>query len=192
MKGINIFLADGFEDIEALAVNDALRRAGLKVRLVAISDEPFVVTSRRVTIGVEEFLADLDLSARGTDHNDVMIFPGGLDGSRNLAACKPLIKAMKEHYAAGGTLAAICAAPGLVLGQLDDLTGVDFTCFDGFEDKPVSKGARFVAAPAVRSGRIITGRSAGYALDFAFEIIRAVKDDQTAEKVRAAMLLPVE
>lgn len=74
-------------------------------------------------------------------------------------------------------MAAICAAPGLVLGQLDDLRGIEFTCFDGFEGYLEAKGGVFVPAPAVRSGRIITGRSAGHAISFALEILKQVQND---------------
>lgn len=189
MKGINIFLADGFEDIEALATSDVLRRAGLKVNLISISDDPFVTSSHGVTIGVEDFLADLDIDHGGTTRKDVMVFPGGMPGTRNLAACKPLIKIMKEHYAAGGTVAAICAAPGLVLSQLEDeLKGIEFTCFDSFETLPESHGAVFSPRSAIRSGRIITGRSAGHALSFALEILNAVKPEKV-EEVRHALYL---
>ncbi|MBR3500865.1 MAG: DJ-1/PfpI family protein [Bacteroidales bacterium] len=189
MKGINIFLADGFEDIEALAVNDVLRRAGLDVCLVSIGEDPFVVSSHGVTVGPEAYLADFDEDHSGTCPEDVMIFPGGMPGSKNLAGCEALIRAMREHYAAGGSLAAICAAPGLVISQLEDLAGVEFTCFDGFQDALIAKGAKFVNAPAVKSGRIITGRSAGHAVAFGLEILKAVKGPEAAEKVRYALLL---
>ena len=86
MKGINIFLADGFEDIEALAVNDVLRRGGLKVNLISIEDDPFVVSSHGVTIGAEQFFSDWNGSHTGTGARDFMIFPGGMPGSKNLAA----------------------------------------------------------------------------------------------------------
>lgn len=184
MKGVNIFLADGFEDMEALATNDVLRRGGVKTRLVSISDEPFVCSSRGVTIGIEEFLSDFDGNHGGADARDVMIFPGGMPGSKNLAACKPLIKAMKEHYAVGGTVAAICAAPGLVLSQLsDDLSWLEFTCFDGFEKYLQDKGARFRPEPAVTCGRVITGRSAGHSISFGLQILDRVKGADSVKEV---------
>lgn len=190
MKGVNIFLADGFEDVEALATNDVLRRGGVDVNLISISDEPFVVSSRGVTIGVENFLPELEISHKGTDSRDVMIFPGGVPGTKNLAACKPLIKAMKEHYAAGGTLAAICAAPGLVLGQLGEaLDGVQVTCFDGFEQYLEANGAVFTPKPAVTDGRIITGRSAGHSIPFGLAILDRVKGAEAVEKVKYGMYL---
>ena len=189
MKGVNIFLADGFEDIEALAVNDVLRRGGVAVNLVSIGDDPFVCSSHALTVGVENFLSEMDLGAAGTDRRDVMIFPGGMPGSDNLAACRPLVGAMKEHYAAGGTVAAICAAPGTMLSLLDDWQGKSFTCFDGFEGRIEARGGVFDPRPAVTSGRIITGRSAAHALSFAFEILSVLKDEQTVSKVRHAMYL---
>jgi len=188
MKGVNIFLADGFEDVEALATNDVLRRGGIDVNIVSIYDESFVESSHGITVSADNMLESMDLGVSGTGAADVMIFPGGMPGTRNLAACEPLMEAMKAHYAAGGTLAAICAAPGLVLGQLDNLSGVEFTCFDGFESLPESKGAKFTPRPAVRSGRIITGRSAGHAVSFALEIL-GLLNPAAVEEVRHAMYL---
>lgn len=193
MKGVNIFLADGFEDVEALATNDVLRRGGVHVNLISVSDDPFVVSSHGVTVGVECSINDIDMDHKGTGPGDVMIFPGGMPGTRNLAACKPLVKAMKEHYAAGGTLAAICAAPGLVLGQLkEELDGIEFTCFDGFEEYAMTYGAVFTPKPAVTCGRIITGRSAGHAISFGLAILERVKGPEEAAKVDYAMHLDTE
>lgn len=191
MKGVNIFLADGFEDVEALATNDVLRRGGVDTRLVALTDDPQVESSHGILVTAEAFLPELDARHEGTTAADVMIFPGGMPGSKHLAACTPLIRLMQEHYAAGGTVAAICAAPGLVLSQLgpDVLAGVNFTCFDGFQDYLIEKGAKFVNKPAVACGRIITGRSAGHAVAFGLEILKAVKGAEAAEKVRYSLLL---
>lgn len=189
MKGINIFLADGFEDVEALGTNDVLKRGGVRTNLIAISDDPFVVSSHGITVGIDSFLSDSDTDGEGTTLRDVMIFPGGMPGSKNLAACKPLIKAMKAHYEAGGTVAAICAAPGLVLGQLDCWEGKVFTCFDGFADIPSKKGGMFVSKPAITDGQIITGRSAGHALAFGLEILRRVKGEDAAEEVKKSLFL---
>lgn len=191
MKGVNIFLADGFEDVEALATNDVLRRGGVATRLVALTDDPQVESSHGVLVTAEAFLPELDTDHTGTTAEDVMIFPGGMPGSKALATCTPLIDLMRNHYAAGGTVAAICAAPGLVLSQLKRayLEDVDFTCFEGFEEALIAKGARFTPAPAVRSGRIVTGRSAGHAVAFALEILRGLKGDDVAKQVRHALYL---
>lgn len=189
MKGVNIFLADGFEDIEALATNDVLRRGGVRVNLISISEDPFVTSSHGLMIGADDFLPMLDVDHAGTTETDVMIFPGGMPGSKNLASCKPLVKAMREHYAAGGTVAAICAAPGLVLGQLDCWEGRVFTCFDSFEELPSAKGGLFVPKPAITDGRVITGRSAGHAVAFGLQILAKVKGADVAAKVEHDLFL---
>ena len=166
MKGVNIFLADGFEDVEALATNDVLRRGGIDVNLVSIYDEYTVESSHGVNVEAACMLEDVDLR------------PGGMPGTRNLAACEPLMDAMKAHYAAGGTVAAICAAPGLVLSLLGGvLKGADVTCFDGFEQYLEAEGAVFSPRPAIRCGRIITGRSAGHAISFGLEILGLLAKD---------------
>ena len=181
MKGIYIFLADGFEDVEALGTNDVLRRAGLRTELVAIGEEPFVCSSHGVTVGTDSCLEFLDVSHEGTTQEDVLIFPGGMPGTRNLAACRPLMKLMQEHYDAGGTVACICAAPGLVLTQLKGIAGSAVTCFDGFEKELEAVSLRFEPRPAITSGRVITGRSAGHALAFALEIVAKVRPEKCAE-----------
>ncbi len=191
MKGINIFLADGFEDMEALATCDVLRRAGLQVELVSIKSDTAVTSTHGVDVDAEWVLEDMETVTAGVSEADVMIFPGGMPGSKSLASCKKLIQAMKAHYKAGGTLAAICAAPGLVLSQLDDVKGLEFTCFDGFEQPLVDKGAVFTPRPAVRSGRIITGRSAGHAVAFALKIVEALVPDRL-EEVRHSLFLETE
>lgn len=189
MTGVYIFLADGFEDLEALATNDVLQRGGVETTLLSISDFPYAVSSHGVTVGADFLLRDIDIDHEDTCENDIMIFPGGMPGSSNLAQCDELITAMKGHYAAGGSVAAICAAPGLVLSQLDELQGVKFTCFDGFQQPLIDKGASFVNAPAVRSGRVITGRSAGHAIAFGLEILKLIKGEQVASEVAKAMFL---
>ncbi len=189
MKGIRIFLADGFEDMEALGVCDVLRRGGLEVELTAVSDTPTVRSSHGVIVVPDAYLSDVDGSETGTDARDVMIFPGGMPGSKSLAQCGELISMMKSHYASGGVVAAICAAPGLVLSQLDALEGVEFTCFDGFEDSLIAKGAKFRPEPAVVCGRIITGRSAGHALSFGLAILESLRGKGVADEVRRSLYL---
>ncbi len=194
MKGINIFLADGFEDIEALGTNDVLRRGGLDTNLISVNFDPMVESSHKVLINSDEMfgLSDyLEVDHEGTGREDFMIFPGGMPGSKTLADNQALIKLMNDHYAAGGSVAAICAAPGLVLSKLDcpELNGLEFTCFDGFESYLIGKGAKFTPKPAVTCGRIITGRSAGHCLAFGLEILKAIEGEDSAAKVEHALYL---
>ena len=185
-----VVLADGFEDIEALATADVLRRGGVFVELVSLGDEPFVVSSHRVAVGVDQtfdyFALHFD---RGADEKDVMIFPGGMPGTRNLAQHGMLMNLMQEHYDEGGTVAAICAAPGLVLGQLNGIAGKRVTCFDGFEGILKEAGANFEPRPAITDGRVITGRSAGHAVAFGLEILKKIKGEEKAAEVRHALML---
>jgi len=194
MKGIHIFLADGFEDIEALSVTDILRRGGLDVVNVSVSDSLQVTSAHGVTVTADLLLKNLQLSGEGTEATDYMIFPGGMPGASNLAGCEPLMAAMKEHITAGGSLAAICAAPGLVLSQLDNVRGLAFTCYEGFQNTLKEKGAFYTADPTdvfqIPSGNfIVTGRGPGYALEFAYDILATVSGEDVSDTVRGQMYL---
>ncbi|MDD7456464.1 MAG: DJ-1/PfpI family protein [Bacteroidales bacterium] len=189
MKGIHIFLADGFEDTEAIATLDVLRRAGIEVKTVSMNEDRLVTSSRGVPICADVIFKDINSEANGACPADVMVFPGGMPGTKHLAANSKLIELMKQHYADGGIVAAICAAPGLVASQLPDLRGKKFTCFDGFEDALIAKGAEYVKAPSVVDGNLITGRGAGCAIDFGCAIVRKLKGADAVSKVRHGMML---
>lgn len=191
MKGVYIFLANGFEEIEALATLDVLRRGGVDVKTVSVLYDKFVTGSHKTTVVADmtygEFKAEVQLDR--TDESDVMIFPGGMPGTRNLAENGELINFMRLHYAEGGAVAAICAAPGLVVSQLPSLQGKHFTCFDGFEDAPVARGGIYEKKPAVRDGNLITGRGAGCAVEFGLAILAHLKGEEAAAAVRHSLML---
>ncbi len=191
MKGVYIFLANGFEEIEALATLDVLRRGGVDVKTVSVLYDKFVTGSHKTTVVADmtygEFKAEVHLD--GTDESDVMIFPGGMPGTRNLAENGEIINFMRLHYAEGGAVAAICAAPGLVVSQLPSLQGKHFTCFDGFEDAPVARGGIYEQKPAVRDGNLITGRGAGCAVEFGLAILAHLKGEEAAAAVRHSLML---
>lgn len=191
MKGVYIFLANGFEEIEALATLDVLRRGGVDVKAVSVLYDKFVTGSHKTTVVADmtygEFKAEVQLD--GTDESDVMIFPGGMPGTRNLAENGEIINFMRLHYAEGGAVAAICAAPGLVVSQLPSLQGKHFTCFDGFEDAPVARGGIYEQKPAVRDGNLITGRGAGCAVEFGLAILAHLKGEEAAAAVRHSLML---
>lgn len=191
MKGVYIFLANGFEEIEALATLDVLRRGGVDVKTVSVLYDKFVTGSHKTTVVADmtygEFKAEVQLN--GTDESDVMIFPGGMPGTRNLAENGEIINFMRLHYAEGGAVAAICAAPGLVVSQLPSLQGKHFTCFDGFEDAPVARGGIYEQKPAVRDGNLITGRGAGCAVEFGLAILAHLKGEEAAAAVRHSLML---
>lgn len=191
MKGSFVFLADGFEETEALATLDVLRRGGIEAYLVSIDEEGMVTGSHGVTVAVDNTWDDfLSLLHRnGTEKQDLMVFPGGMPGTKNLAEHNGLMSLMREHYENGGTVAAICAAPGLVVSQLDNLEGKKFTCYDGFESDMIAKGAEYVKAPAVTDGNLITGRGPGCAIDFALAILAHIKGEELAANVKSSMML---
>ena len=191
MKGVYIFLANGFEETEALATLDVLRRGEVDVKTVSIHEDKVVTGSHKIPVVADwtygEFKARVEID--GSDESDVMIFPGGMPGTKNLAEKKELMNLMKLHYAEGGTVAAICAAPGLVVSQLPSLGGKKFTCYDGFEEAPVQKGGKYVKAPAVADGNLITGRGAGCAVEFGLKILENLKGNDAVRNVRQGMMI---
>ena len=125
MKGIYIFLADGFEISEAMTPVDMLRRGGVNVKTVSIYDDRIVTSSNRIPVVADMAFGEFKASTTFGPclPTDVMIFPGGMPGSSNLAAFSKLMDIMVQHYTEGGTIAAICAAPSLVLSKLPDISG---------------------------------------------------------------------
>ncbi len=196
MKGIHLFLADGFEDMEALGTRDVLLRGGVPVITVSITDEYLVESSHGLQVTADTSWNDLEVMEPGTGADDLMIFPGGMPGSKNLARHAELMEILQDHWARGGAVAAICAAPGLVVSHLPGLSGRRFTCFDGFEDALTAQGALFspestvTSAPAEGAGgTLITGRGAGHAVNFGLAILSYLKGAEATEKVRAGLML---
>ena len=188
MKGIHLFLANGFEDMEALATRDVLVRGGVPVITVSITDEYLVESSHGLQVTADTSWADLEVMEPGTSAEDVMISPGGMPGSKNLAAHAELIEILQDHWARGGAVAAICAAPGLVVSQLPGLSGKRFTCFPGFEEARIGQGAVPEKEGVVTDGNLITGRSAGWAVEFGLAILSYLKGADTAAKVREGLM----
>ena len=191
MKGIYIFLADGFEISEALTTVNMLRRGGVNVKTVSIYDDRIVTSSNRIPVIADMAFGEFRASTSFGPclKTDVMIFPGGMPGSSNLAAFSKLMDIMKQHYAEGGTLAAICAAPSVVLGHLPDLEGKKMTCYDGFEEALTAKGAEYVKEGVVVDGNMITGRGPGWAVEFGLAILSHIKGHEIADKVKAGLML---
>ena len=175
-------VTDGFEDIEAIGTLAILRRAKLDVTFAAID-----AREAKGRYGVDVVSLD-NLHDLNTDEYDMLILPGGpeyLAEERN-----PSFLRMIENFADHNKyIAAICAAPGLVVSQLPGLEGKKFTCFDGFEQALVEKGAVFTPESAVTDGALITGRGAGHAVNFGLAILRYLKGDEAAEKVKAGLML---
>ena len=191
MKGVYVFLADGFEISEALTTVNMLRRGGVNAKTVSIYDDRIVTSSNRIPVIADMAFGEFKASTSFGPclPTDVMIFPGGMPGSSNLAAFSKLMDIMQQHHAEGGTLAAICAAPSVVLSLLPDLNGKKMTCYDGFEQELQAKGAEYVKEGVVKDGNIITGRGPGWAVEFGLAILAHIKGEETTAKVKAGLML---
>lgn len=178
---VYMFLANGFEEIEALCPLDLLRRAGVEVTTVAVGAENLHVTgSHGITV-----LADMDEREFADEAPEMVILPGGMPGASNLDASPVVDAAIKAAVACDGYLAAICAAP-MILGKRDILCGKRAICFPGFED--YLHGATVAAERVVRDGKIITGAGMGVALDFGLALVAALRGRETAAALRRAVL----
>ena len=191
MKGVYIFLADGFEVSEALTTVNMLRRGGVNVKTVSIYDDRIVTSSNRIPVVADMAFGEFRASTSFGPclPSDVMIFPGGMPGSTNLAAFSKLMDIMQQHYTEGGTVAAICAAPSVVLSLLPDLKGKKMTCYDGFEEALVAAGAEYVKEGVVVDGQVITGRGPGWAQEFGLTILAKLKGQEVADKVKAGLMI---
>ncbi len=175
-----LFLADGFEEIEALCPLDLLRRAGIETVTVGLGTKT-VRGAHGITVQ-----ADTDTLPEGT--LDMVILPGGMPGAANLDASDAVSEALARAHAAGGYLAAICAAP-MVLGHRGYLGGKKAICFPGFESELT--GAEVAAdALVVRDGNVITAKGMGVALEFGLALVAALRGEDTAAQLRAAVMAP--
>ncbi|MBP5689656.1 MAG: DJ-1/PfpI family protein [Bacteroidales bacterium] len=187
MHRVFIFLAPGFEDMEAIATRDVLIRGGIGVFLVSC-DEGYLVESSH-GLGVMSDMMLEEIYNADVTEDDVLVFPGGMPGTKNLAANAELMDAMQQHWNDGGTVAAICAAPGLVASQLPGIEDLRFTCFEGFQDAMIARGAVYTPESTVTDGRLITGRGAGHAVAFGLAILEHLKGPEAAEKVKQGLML---
>ncbi|MDE6329788.1 MAG: DJ-1/PfpI family protein [Muribaculaceae bacterium] len=181
MKTSFLFLADGFEEVEALTPVDVLRRAGIPVKTVSISSSMQVTGAHGITVK-----ADVLYDATLFDNPEWLILPGGMPGALNLYDFAPLQGLLERHASTGGHIAAICASPAVVLGRLGLLKGVKATCYPGFEDK--LEGADVQSAPVVVDGKFITGNGPANSLRWALEIVKATLGEQKAQEVGSGML----
>jgi len=185
-KKVIILMADGFEDVEAVTPIDYLRRAGIEVTTVSIS-ENLTITSRWGGIKLIADTTLTELIKQDINILDAAIIPGGIPGASNLAASKETSLLLKNLAAAGKLICAICASPVVVLSPLGLITGKKFTCYPGLEEK-VTDGI-WLDDPVVVDGNIITSRAAGTSGDFAIAIIKALLDEAAGEKIAKTVLL---
>lgn len=175
MKTIFLFLANGFEETEAIVSVDVLRRAGFNVRTVSISNSQEVVGTHNIVIKADLLLKNTDCSVA-----DCLILPGGMPGASNLDQNEELKKILVAHNQQGKLIAAICAAP-LVLGRLNLLVGKEAVCYPGFEK--YLEGATLVKGKLIFCDNIITAKGPGCVFDFALKIVEVLQDRDCAEQI---------
>ena len=172
---VYLFLANGFETIEALAVMDILRRAKIDVKTVGVTGK-IVASSHNIDV-----TADIEIDEFDVKDADAVVLPGGMPGTLNLEADKTVQGAIDYCIENKKYICAICAAPS-ILGHKGLLKGKEAICFPGFENDLT--GAILSDKYVVTDGLIITARGAGVAVDFGLEIVKALKGEETAENVR--------
>lgn len=180
MAKVYQFMGNGFEDIEAVAVVDILRRGGIDIKTVSVTGSEYVQTAHGMTLKTDMMFEESDFSDA-----DLLMLPGGMaPGAASLNEHEGLTGLIVEHYNRGGKIAAICAAP-FIFGRLGLLRGKRATCYPGFET--YLEGAEYTAAPVTVDGNIITGKGPGATLIYALEILRQLTDATNADKVAKAM-----
>ena len=178
---IYVLLADGFEEVEALAPIDILRRAGLSLKTVAIDQNP-VIGSHGIPV-----TADITID-EASEPIELLVLPGGMPGAANLDASPAVDRLIKRALAEGGHIAAICAAP-MILGRRGLLVGKQAVCYPGFEEElhgalPCAEGCRVVT-----DGCITTAIGMGAAAEFGLALLRALHKDAQAEAIAKAAFL---
>ncbi|MDR1373664.1 MAG: DJ-1/PfpI family protein [Treponema sp.] len=183
-----LLLADGFEEVEALTPADYLRRAGIEVTLVSVSPNPAVKGAHGIQVMSDVTFTELaGLGQGGVRSWDGILLPGGMPGAANIAASVSACTLIREMAAAKKVVAAICAAPAVVLAPLGLLEGRRFTCFPGMEDKV--RGGRWSEDRVVVDGGLITSRAAGTAGEWAAAIIAKFLNEGEAKKLAQQVLL---
>lgn len=169
-----VFLADGFEELEALAPVDIMRRCGIEVSLITLNKTKTVTSSHNITIEADQTIEE------SIGEYDLLMLPGGMPGTKNLNASQKVKDEVVKANRDGKILAAICAGP-MVFGQLGLLRGKKATCFPGFEE--YLEGAEITGKGVTVDGNIITGIGAGAAITFGIEIVKAMLGQETSAKV---------
>ncbi len=179
MKKVNVYLGEGFEEIEAITVEDLLRRGGVHVNTVAIGTSLTVTGAHGIPVVADSLLDD------GVKEADGHVLPGGMPGTENLLLSAELKELMKREARRGALIAAICAAPS-VLGRWGLLEGKKATCYPGFE-KFLDK-ASIQNTEVVVDGRTVTSRGAGTAMEFGLALVEQLSGRAKMEDVRGGLL----
>lgn len=176
---IVILLGEGFEEIEAIAPFDLLKRAGCDVRFAGVGSTE-IIGSHGVRV-----TAELTADAVCAEDIEMIVLPGGLRGVQSLSESTAAMSLTRKVWENGGYAAAICAAPTL-LAKLGISDGMTATCYPGMEDR-MGK-AKMKKRSVVKDGRLITGRAAGSAVEFGLALVDALKGKSTADKIASGIV----
>jgi 4-methyl-5(b-hydroxyethyl)-thiazole monophosphate biosynthesis len=179
---VYVFLADDFEEIEAICPIDILRRAGVPVKTVGVGGKT-VTGKHGIAVTADILTSEIELD----ESLEMVVLPGGMPGADKLQNSEDVINALNFAARNDRFIAAICAAPK-ILGANDLLHGKKATCFPGYEGELA--GAITTGESVVTDGRIITAKGAGAALLFGFELVKALRGQDAADKISAAMQTP--
>lgn len=181
MKTVALFLANGFEEIEALGTVDVLRRADISVIITSITNDKLVLGAHNITVVADKTFDEIDF-----DEIDVIVLPGGMPGAKHLNEHEGLKLKIKEFAEKGNNVAAICAAP-MILGGLGLLKGKKATSYPGFEEYLL--GAESTGNKVVVDGNIITGKGPAFVFDFALQIVKIMAGEAKQAEVKEGLLL---
>jgi len=177
---IYVFLATGFEDIEALGFVDVCRRAGLDLTTVSVTGDKIVGSAHGVGIVADALFEELSF-----DDADLLYLPGGMPGAANLDSHNGLSELIMRHYNAGKPLAAICAAP-MVYGKRGLLDGLKATCYPGFEE--FLSGAEPTGDLVVCDGQFFLGKGPAAVLELSYTIVAHFCGEEMANDICKGML----
>ena len=180
MAKVYVFLADGFEDVEALIPIDVLRRGGVEVVTISTTLFPLVESAHGVNME-----ADLQFNQPDYSDADLLFLPGGMPGATNLFEHEGLREVLLAQYKAGKKIAAICASPAVVLAPLGILDGKKATCYPGFEK--ALQNATYTGDLVTVDGNITTGEGPAAAFPFAYELLAQLVDQATSDQIAEGM-----
>lgn len=180
MKKTAILFAEGYEEVEALTVVDLLRRAQIGCDIISVGDAGQVTSSHGVTV-----CADKPFSETAFEEYDGVILPGGMPGTKNLAADDRVLALLQSFHAAGKLTAAICAAP-TVLAKAGLLEGKEAVCYPGMEEQLTVANIR--SSPVAVDGTVITSRGLGTAIPFALALVEYLDSGERAKALSSAIV----
>ncbi len=183
-KATFVMLGTGFDEIEAIAPVDVMRRAGMEVFTVSMTENRLVKGATG-----NNLVADMSISDLSPDKIDWLVFPGADKSEDAVNLNEDLRNIVKSHWNKGGNIAAICAAPALVLGPLGIINGMEATGYPFLKDDFEKNGGIYSEEPVVIGDRLITSKGPGTTLEFALAIVRKAKGAETEKALREGMVI---